>query len=99
MRLVLGNNKTMFAFGNLHRSKDRQDGPIRKNFNKMEAYTSTSNACMMSSGPEFGSGQLYNSLGYSRNFLQREPLMTTSRPQTFENSLSFPNRVSCAVFL
>ncbi|XP_006500399.1 uncharacterized protein LOC75721 isoform X2 [Mus musculus] len=75
------------------RSKDRQDGPIRKNFNKMEAYTSTSNACMMSSGPEFGSGQLYNSLGYSRNFLQREPLMTTSRPQTFENSLSFPNRV------
>ncbi|XP_031226364.1 ankyrin repeat domain-containing protein 36C-like isoform X4 [Mastomys coucha] len=76
------------------RSKDRQDGSKRRNFNKTEAYTSTPNMCMMSSAPEFGSGQLYNSLGYSRNFLQREPLMTSSRLQAFESSLSFLNRVS-----
>ncbi|XP_021048360.1 uncharacterized protein LOC110317892 [Mus pahari] len=75
------------------RSKGRQDGSMRRNFNKMEAYTSTSNTCMMSSGPEFRPGRLYNSFGYSRNFLQREPLRTTLRPQTFENSLSFPSRV------
>ncbi|XP_028618873.1 uncharacterized protein LOC114617438 [Grammomys surdaster] len=75
------------------RSKDRQDGSMRKNFNKMEAYTPASNMCMMSSDPGFGSGRLYNSLGYSRNVLQREPLMTSSRLQPFENSLSFQNRV------
>nr|XP_034350538.1 ankyrin repeat domain-containing protein 26-like [Arvicanthis niloticus] len=76
------------------RSKDRQDGSMmRRNFNKMEAYTPASNMCMMSSDSGFGSGQLYNSLGYSRNVLQREPLMTSSRPQPFENSLSFLNKV------
>ncbi|GAB1286393.1 hypothetical protein APTSU1_000162300 [Apodemus speciosus] len=75
------------------RSKDKYYGSIRKSFNKKEAHTSAPNMCMMSSDPGFGSGQLNNSLGYRRNFLQRESLKTSSRTQPFESSLSFLNKV------
>ncbi|XP_052037576.1 probable E3 ubiquitin-protein ligase bre1 [Apodemus sylvaticus] len=75
------------------RSKDKHYGSMRRNFNKKEAYTSAPNMCMMSSDPGFGSGHLNNSLRYRRNFLQRESLMTSSRTQPFESSLSFLNKV------
>nr|XP_038962277.1 ankyrin repeat domain-containing protein 26-like isoform X9 [Rattus norvegicus] len=75
------------------RSKHRQDRSMRRKFNKVESYSSALNMCVMNSAPGFESGQLYNSLGYSRDFLQREPLMTSSRSQPFESSLSYLNRM------
>ncbi|XP_035302961.1 ankyrin repeat domain-containing protein 26 isoform X2 [Cricetulus griseus] len=74
------------------RSKDRQEEAMRKIFKKMEPYSSAPNMSTTSPAPGFAVELLNNGWEHS-SFVGREPLIQSSRPQPFAESLaSFLNR-------
>ncbi|KAL1785578.1 hypothetical protein HispidOSU_004900, partial [Sigmodon hispidus] len=73
------------------RSKGRQDEAIKNNFENMEPNSSVPNICMKSPALQFKTDKKW---GHCRSFKRQEPLIPSSRPQPFAESLaSFLNRI------